>query len=376
MSRLAVRYELAVAPGEDVALRASLLAREQTVECPEGIAPAAEARALASVESIEELGDGRSVATIAFPLEAVGGELLQLLNVLWGNVSLWSGVRLAGIDWPRELLDRFRGPAFGVAGLRALCRAERGRPLLATALKPMGLAARELARLAEQGALGGVDLIKDDHGLADQAWAPFRERVLACQDRVARANAATGGATLYAPNLTGPVDRLAERLETLAEAGVRAALVAPMLLGLDTVRALSESSGVALVAHPAFAGSFAAPGGGIAPDRLFGDLFRIAGADAVIFPNAAGRFPFTVEDCRALEARLAAPLGPIAPSFLMLGGGIDAARLERWIPDYGADTIYLIGGSLYARGDVRGAARELAEIVRRVAARAAGEAGR
>jgi ribulose-bisphosphate carboxylase large chain len=375
MSRLRVRYELTVAPGEDAGRRAAHLAREQTVECPEGIAPAAEASALAVVEALDELGAGRFAATLAFPLEAVGAELPQLLNVLWGNVSLWSGVRLTAIDWPAALLDRFRGPAFGVAGVRGLCRAEAGRPLLATALKPMGLAPRELARLAERAALGGVDLVKDDHGLADQAWAPFRERVLACQDRVARANAATGGATLYAPNLTGPVDRLAERLETLAEAGCRAALVAPMLLGLDTVRALAESSGVALVAHPAFAGSFAAPDRGIAPERLFGDLYRLAGADAVIFPNAAGRFPFTVDDCRALAARLGAPLGGIAPSFLMLGGGIDAAKLELWIPDYGADTIYLIGGSLYARGDLRAAAAELAGIVRRVPPRRAVEGG-
>lgn len=363
---LTATYRLTLAPGEDPAARAAHLAREQTVEFPEGIAPEAEARALGAVERLEDLGDGRYRATVAYPLAATGFELLQLLNVLWGNVSLWSGVRLEGVEWPEELLARFRGPAFGVAGLRALCGAEPGRPLLATALKPLGSSVRELARRAGEGALGGVDLIKDDHGLADQEWAPFRERVLACAGEVARANRATGGATLYAPNLTGPVDRLAERLETLAEAGCRAALVAPLLLGLDAVRALAETAGVALVAHPAFAGSFAAPDRGIAPALLFGDLFRLAGADAVVFPNAAGRFPFTLEDCRALGARLAAPLGGLASSFLMLGGGIDAAQLERWIPLYGPDTIYLIGGSLYARASVRAGAAELAARVRRV----------
>jgi hypothetical protein len=55
----------------------------------------------------------------------------------------------------------------------------------------------------------------------------------------------------------------------------------------------------------------------------------------------------------------------------MLGGGIDAAKLESWIPRYGPDTIYLIGGSLYARGAVREAVRELAGVVRRVAPRGA-----
>jgi ribulose-bisphosphate carboxylase large chain len=364
--RLRATYRLTLAPGEDPEARARHLAREQTVECPEAIAPGAEARALGGVERLDDLGDGRYRVEIAYPLGAVGRDLLQLLNVLWGNVSLWSGVRLERVAWPEELLACFGGPAFGVAGLRALCRAEPGRPLLATALKPLGSSVRDLARRASEGALGGVDLIKDDHGLADQDWAPFRERVLACAGEVARANRATGGATLYAPNLTGPVDRLAERLETLADAGCRAALVAPLLLGLDTVRRLADSAGVALVAHPAFAGSFASPDRGIAPELLFGDLFRLAGADAVVFPNAEGRFPFTLEDCRALEGRLAAPLGGLAPSFLMLGGGIDAARLERWIPHYRADTIYLIGGSLYARASVREGAAELAALVRRV----------
>jgi ribulose-bisphosphate carboxylase large chain len=368
---LRAHYRLALAPGEAAQLRARHLAREQTVECPEGIAPAAEARALGEVERLTPLPDGSVLATIAFPLAACGGELPQLLNVLWGNVSLWAGVRLERIDWPVALLQRFRGPAFGVAGLRQLCGAEPARPLLATALKPLGSTVRELARRAADCALGGIDLVKDDHGLADQEWAPFRERVLTCAEAVARANRTTGGATLYAPNLTGPMDRVAERLAVLAEAGCRAALIAPLLVGLDAVRALADSCGVALLAHPAFAGSFAAPDRGMAPAVLFGDLFRLAGADAVVFPNAAGRFPYTVDDCTALESRLGAPLGDLRSSCLVLGGGIDAAQLARWIPVYGADTMYLIGGSLFARASTRAAAAELAAILRRVPPRGA-----
>lgn len=368
---LHARYRLFPIPGENGVERARHLAREQTVECPPGIAPDAEERALGRVDHVEPLADGGSQVTISYPVAATGGELLQLLNVLWGNVSLWNGVRLEAVEWPQSLLARFRGPAFGVSGLRRLCAAEPGRPLLATALKPMGSTVRELARRAGEVALGGVDLVKDDHGLTDQEWAPFRERVLACAEMVNRANRVTGGSTLYAPNLSGPVDRMAQRLEVLAEAGCRAALIAPLLVGLDTLRSLAETSGVALIAHPAFAGSFvssiASSERGIAPGVLFGDLFRLAGADAVVFPNAEGRFPYSVEDCRAIEARLSTPMARIDRSFLMLGGGIDAARLERWIPFYGPDTIYLLGGSLFARASPRDAAAELANLVRRLA---------
>jgi len=43
----------------------------------------------------------------------------------------------------------------------------------------------------------GVDLIKDDHSLADQTSAPFAERVERCQEAVVRANDETGGNALY-----------------------------------------------------------------------------------------------------------------------------------------------------------------------------------
>lgn len=367
-ARLRVRYELRLAAREDPERRAEHLAREQTVEIPAGVVAAErEAASIGRVERVEP-AEAMYRVEISYPTAAIGADLPQLLNVLWGNVSLQRDVRVVGVDWPAELLATLPGPAFGVEGLRRLCGVE-GRPLTATALKPLGFAPRELARLAADCALGGIDLIKDDHGLADQAWAPFRERVLTVQEQVGRANRASGGRALYAPNLTGPSDRFEERLETLREAGVRAAMVAPLLAGVDTLRALAERSGVALVAHPAFAGSYCQPATGLAPELLFGDLFRLAGADAVIFPNAGGRFPFDLADCLRIERRLRAPLGDAAPAFLMLGGGIDAAKLEQWIPRYSADTIWLVGGSLYAAADLRAAAREMAEVARRVAPR-------
>src|SRR2546430_10425051 len=46
--------------------------------------------------------------------------------------------------------------------------AARGRPLLCTALKPLGRSAPELAQLTYGFARAGIDLIKDDHSLADQ----------------------------------------------------------------------------------------------------------------------------------------------------------------------------------------------------------------
>jgi ribulose-bisphosphate carboxylase large chain len=360
---LRVLYELATAAGESARARAAAIAREQTVEIPERVAaPEVELRTIGTVVAVEELSARRARASIEYPWRELVTDLPQLVNLLYGNISLQRGIRIAGIDWPAALVAQFPGPTLGVAGLRDLVGVH-GRPLLAGALKPVGLGAAELARLAADCALGGLDLVKDDHSLTDQPRAPFRERVLAVAEHVARANRQSGRSCLYVPNLTGPVDALADRLDDLRAAGVRAAMVAPLLVGLDTVRALAASAGVALVGHPSFAGSLVAPRQGFAPELLFGDLFRLAGCDVVIYPNAGGRFPFTLRDCRAIQRRLLSPLGGLRPAFAMVAGGIDATKLERWLPKYATDTIFLVGGSLLGRPDLVAAAEELRRLV-------------
>jgi ribulose-bisphosphate carboxylase large chain len=65
------------------------------------------------------------------------------------------------------LLGQFLGPRFGAAGLREVLGVPRG-PLLCTALKPMGSTVAALAEMAYAFAKGGIDIIKDDHGLANQ----------------------------------------------------------------------------------------------------------------------------------------------------------------------------------------------------------------
>lgn len=335
------------------------------MEIPEGVAAVEVERRTIGVVAEVALRARRQVEiAIDYPWRELVTDLPQLLNLLYGNISLQRGLRVHAIEWPRELLATLPGPAAGVEGLRALTGVS-GRPLLAGALKPVGLDAPALAKLAAACARGGLDLVKDDHSLVDQESAPFRDRVFAVAEHVARANRQSGHRCLYVPNLTGPVDRMADRLEDLRQAGVRAAMVAPLLLGLDTVRALAASSGILLLGHPSFAGSLVAPGQGFAPELLFGDLFRIAGCDAVIYPNAGGRFPFSEATCRRIQERLLAPLGDLRPSFAMVAGGIDAARLERWLPRYATDTIFLIGGSLLGQPDLVAAAHDLRRQVER-----------
>ena len=104
----------------------------------------------------------------------------------------------------------FPGPKFGIAGIRDII-GEQQAPLLCTALKPMGRSAKEFAAMAYSLARGGIDIIKDDHGLSNQTWAPFEERVALCSQAVNKANHETGRNCLYAPCLNAPADQIEQR---------------------------------------------------------------------------------------------------------------------------------------------------------------------
>lgn len=342
----------------EAAGRAAALAVEQSHEFPAELAPPHTAVSRGVVRELRPVPGGPVLATIDYPADLAGGELPQLLVLLFGNCSLLPGIRLVDLDLPQTLAASLGGPRVGLDGLRHLLGAW-DRPLLATALKPVGLAAGELADLAYDLAVGGLDLIKEDQGLADQPWAPFDERVQRCAEAVATANAETGGRAIYLPALNGPVGEVDRRIALALDAGAGGFLLVPGVGGLDLIRhvAASVPPGVPLLAHPAFLGSFVtSPTAGIAHDVLFGLLLRLAGADAAVFPSFGGRFSFTPEQCRAIADGCLRPFAGLAASVPTPGGGMSVQRVPELVDFYGPDVMLLIGGELHRDGDRRAGA--------------------
>jgi ribulose-bisphosphate carboxylase large chain len=351
--RFTAIYRLVGDESESLA-KAQDICVEQTIEFPAELAPDGDIRRhiLGQIESLRPLDAGHCQAAISYAVEISGLELTQLINVLWGNISLKPGIRLERLQLSPSLLRAFRGPRFGRAGLRARLDAPE-RPLLCTALKPLGLAVQDLADMAYQFALGGMDIVKDDHGLADQSFAPYRERLRRCAEAVARANRQTGGECIYAPNVTAPADQVLEKALLAQEAGAGGLLVAPGLVGFDTMRRLADDDRLALpiLSHPAFQGSFvASPDSGVSHYVIFGQLPRLAGAEATIYPNYGGRFAFSREECRSIAQATAVPMGHVRPIFPAPGGGMSLARVPEMLQTYGHDVIFLIGGALHKRG--------------------------
>lgn len=357
-----VTYLVRATAGQ-VAARAEALLLEQAVELPRAAVRdrwVAE-HILGCVEEIRAVEDGVHRVTIAHPLATAAADPAQLLNVLFGNSSLQPDLLLEDVELPDAAFDWLPGPRAGIAGLRELAGVA-GRPLLAAALKPMGLGPARLAELCGTFARAGIDVVKDDHGLADHPFCPFEARVEACLGAVEEAARETGRRAVYVPNLIGTPERIGRQLEFARRAGVGAALMSPMLQGLPLLHQLaSEADGLPLIAHPALGGVLRA-----AEAVLFGKLFRWYGADAVVFPHVGGRFSFSPDTCRTLAAALRSKHPRVRAAFPMPAGGLRVEQIGDLLEFYGPDCILLVGGSLYQAGDALfERARSLVERVAR-----------
>ncbi|MBI5202185.1 MAG: ribulose 1,5-bisphosphate carboxylase [Elusimicrobia bacterium] len=345
--RLIAVYEVP-GPAAEAEKAALAIAFEETVEVPLDfpLPPAIRDGIVGRAGPVTPLGGGRFRVEVDFPAALASGRIGTLLNLAFGNASLWPGVKLVDVRWPGSFLKSFRGPNHGAAGLRALLGVA-GRPLLATALKPGGSSHAELAAAAAAFARGGGDIAKDDQNIVDASFLDFRSRVSRIGEAVAKANAASGGKCLYLPHLSGPQEELEARLDFVLKFGLRGVLVCPAILGLDEVRRLAQSRPAVFMAHPAFSGAFYADRShGIETSFYLGTLMRLIGADITVFPNAGGRFAFTPAECRAIAERARAPLGDLAPSLPAPGGGMrldDAPGMAR---DFGPDAVWLVGGRL------------------------------
>ncbi len=213
--------------------RARAIAVEQSVEMPlSAIADEfVHAEIVGRVEGIAEQEPGLFEVRISLAAQTVGGDPGQLINMLFGNTSLHDDVTLHDVALPAELVKGFGGPRHGLHELRRRVGAP-ARALTCSALKPQGLPPAGLADLALRFARGGVDYIKDDHGLADQAYSPFRARVDAVAEALRTLD--PGGKTVrYVPSLAGDLDAMREQIDDAGRAGVDTVMVAPMIAGLS-----------------------------------------------------------------------------------------------------------------------------------------------
>ena len=195
---------------------------DQTIEGEADLLlPALRANIVGRLEKVQPLSSGRYAATIRYAGDLLGRECSDLLNLLFGTSSLRSDLRLLSFTLTKGLLSSWRGPRYGMNGIRHAVGVSN-RPLICAVLKPLGRSPNELAALAAQFVQGGVDLIKDDQGLLDQPFCQFQERVAYCAEAISKGGAQRGRPCLYFAHVSGALESMRERAAKLLGISPRA----------------------------------------------------------------------------------------------------------------------------------------------------------
>jgi len=184
--------------------------------------------------------------TLSWPLGSVGPSLPNLMATVAGNLfelSQLNALRIVDLRLPEAFASAYSGPSFSIEGTRDLTGVH-DRPIIGTIIKPsVGLNPEETGGLVRELCEAGIDFIKDDELQADSPLSRFGERARFVMQAVNDHAERTGKKVMYAFNVTGDLDQMKRRHETVVELGgtcVMASLNSVGLVGMIELARFAE----------------------------------------------------------------------------------------------------------------------------------------
>ncbi len=296
---------------------------------------------------------------IAYPEVNIGEQIPMLLTTVVGNISMGGEIKLVDIRLPKKYVDGFKGPKFGIEGIRKVLGVKK-RPLLNNMIKPCtGYRLKVGAELFRKAALGGCDIIKDDELIADASFNSVAGRVKRYMQIEKQVYEEKGEHTLYTVNITDKIPKVFENARRAVELGCNALMVNYLAVGFPVMQALAEdpSINVPILAHMDVAGAlYMSPWHGLSSHLVLGKLPRLAGADIVVIPAPYGKAPVIDYKFRNVARNLAFPLYHLKPTFPMASGGITPSMVPTVMAALGNDIVIGSGGGIHAhpKGPVAG----------------------
>ena len=318
-------------PGEDAALKARALASYQ-------------------IHAMPEQADGTYLLELSWPLSNLGASLPNLLAAVAGNLYELKPVeslRLLDISLPDEFAAAYPGPAFGIAGTRALAGVPQG-PLIGTIIKPsVGLTAEATAGFVDQLCAAGVDFIKDDELQADGPACPFDERARLVMQVINRHADRSGKKVMYAFNLTGELDEMKRRHDLVHALGGTCVMLSLQSVGLTGFSAFRQHAQLPVHGHRNGWGYLQQGWSYIAWQKLW----RLAGADHLHVNGLANKFQEADASVVASARACLTPLFADKPCTVMpvfSSGQTVRQAPATWQAMQSPDLLFLAGGGLFA----------------------------
>ncbi|MDR1272314.1 MAG: ribulose 1,5-bisphosphate carboxylase [Clostridiales Family XIII bacterium] len=292
---------------------------------------------------------------VAFPVKNFGTSIPMMLSTVFGNISASGMLKWIDCAFPKSYVEQFKGPQFGVQGLRDVLNIP-DRPLLNAMIKPnIGWTPDEGAQIFYDTARGGVDVIKDDELLpADESFCPLKERVTKFMAMEKRAFEETGEHTLYATNITDDVAKIRDNALRAIEYGTNCLMINAYTAGFSALKMLADDPdiNVPILAHIDFVGAMAGSTyTGISAPLLIGKLVRLSGGDFQINGHPWGKFPVPNKMFFRSFKFFTQPWWNIKPMMYAASGGTTQLAVPHIMKAAGTDVILAAGGAVHGHPD-------------------------
>ena len=297
-----------------------------------------------------------NVIKIAYPIELFEpANMPNILSSVAGNVfglKALKNLRLLDIHFPKDLLGSFKGPAFGIAGIRSLLKIPI-RPLVGTIIKPkLGLKTKDHAKVAYEAWSGGCDVVKDDENLSSQTFNPFEERLSQTLESRDRAQQETGERKVYMINITAETSLMLKRAESVVAQGGEYVMVDILTTGWSALQTLRDQN-LKLVIHAHRAGHAAFTKNqqhGIAM-RPIATVARVIGVDQLHVGTVVGKMSETKAEVLENIDACKASLGDLKPVLPVASGGLYPTLVPALLETFGNNVVIQAGGGIHGHPD-------------------------
>ena len=297
-----------------------------------------------------------NVAKIAYPIELFEpGNMPNILSSISGNVfglRTLMNLRLDDVSFPDRLVRSFKGPKYGVEGIRKLIKVF-DRPLVGTIIKPkLGLKTEDHAKVAYEAWSGGCDIVKDDENLSSQRFNPFEERLVETLEARDRAQEETGEKKVYMVNVTAETNEMLRRAELVVKHGGEYAMIDILTCGFSALQTFRKQD-LRLVIHAHRAGHAAVTKNtrhGVSM-RVLSKAARIIGVDQLHVGTVVGKMFETrqevAENCEALKM----PMANFKKVLPVASGGLYPSLVPALMEFFGKDCVIQAGGGIHGHKD-------------------------
>ncbi|MFX1465161.1 MAG: type III ribulose-bisphosphate carboxylase [Promethearchaeota archaeon] len=294
-----------------------------------------------------------NIIKVAYPIDLWEPyNVPQLLSGIAGNIFGMKAVknlRLIDYEPPQDYIKPFRGPQYGIEGIRELLKIDK-RPILATVPKPkIGFSAEEQAQVAYEIWTGGIDLLKDDENLSSLKFNKFEKRVEYAHKMREKVEAEIGERRSYLINITAETEEMKKRAQFVADLNWEYVMIDIVTTGwaaLQTLREVCQDLKLAIHAHRAMHATFTRnPKHGISMFAL-AKTARLIGVDQIHTGTIIGKLEGSEEEVTQINEFLRKDWYHIKQAFPVSSGGLHPGLLPDILKRFGSDLVIQVGGGV------------------------------